>query len=1018
MDVLERIKDKQDIKAMNKRLIENAISLYADKTHFIYELLQNAEDAGATRVCFSQFADRFEILHDGIPFTESNLQSLCDAANSDKKNQNDKIGKFGIGFKSVFAICNTVRLYSEPFNRNSEGSLERIAVKIDNYIDPSYIKEDWNIPDLYTTKFVFPYDVSLYGKPVEKLAADVAQKLRNLGADVLLFMKNIEQIEYTIEGIGKEFDVSSIYMLDRQSIGDRISKVSTLGETNKIESGNDCSYLIFSKKIDETDRSVDIAFSAKEEDGKMFFDKSISPYVSMYFPTETESKLNFIVQAPFDLTPNRSSLEKDSDYNIKLIKLLTELFVEALLEIKDRKWLSLEFINLLPYDSSNPVYAPNWHFYAFHTKVLKMIMREEIIPAIDGSYVKIENAKIQRSAKLLDLFEGELLCRLLNNPNAKWLPKDFTANSPLKNLHGFLKELGAEEISPIDDLARLIKANPAFLQSVDDDWLESFYNFLTNDVTTLLGKNGNLATIAFVKTSDECFNAPFVSRRSGRTVEKEPNIYIRPENASYSIKGFLFVDEFIEQNCVEFLNALGLPEPEPFDYFIRELEVSKTEEKIDEEVNLAQVKKAIQYLKSGPEKANEVFSDLLWVKVTDTKGKPWFVMSQSDIYRENDYNGISLKDYFCEVDCKAYILDEQFYLDGGVSDSDLKVLEQIGVKNHIYEGLDKTYWRDGNADCFNKGDFRKQLNFDCIYQILQAISKDHYKNEFIRARCKSSVVIMLLKNVEKHLQGQWQYRSTNPEYNNGVSRIIEILCDKTWVLVSNGEIMKTADISRYDLDTKVYGEVDEKSEIYELLGFKKTDQDKREELVKEFFSRYRPEQIDSIIKSVIPEEAEDIFDPEVDDDYISFPEQSIKDLQRLKGFIKQKYFKAPKVTYERVLRRIRTSRGNDKDHIRYRYKGYCQICENPSHYWEVVEIFNNPNKELEEMNLSLCPSCATEYRRLRNNDTLMQRFAQNIIEANIAADPCVELGERYIRFTKAHLAEIQEILNLEKTNKE
>lgn len=70
------------------------------------------------------------------------------------------------------------------------------------------------------------------------------------------------------------------------------------------------------------------------------------------------------------------------------------------------------------------------------------------------------------------------------------------------------------------------------------------------------------------------------------------------------------------------------------------------------------------------------------------------------------------------------------------------------------------------------------------------------------------------------------------------------------------------------------------------------------------------------------------------------------------------------------------------------------------------------------MNLSLCPSCATEYRVLRNDDDLMQQFAQNIIAANIAADPCVELGEKYIRFTKAHLAEIQEILNLEKSNKQ
>lgn len=32
--------------------------LYTDRTHFVFELLQNAEDAGATRIRFSLFDDR------------------------------------------------------------------------------------------------------------------------------------------------------------------------------------------------------------------------------------------------------------------------------------------------------------------------------------------------------------------------------------------------------------------------------------------------------------------------------------------------------------------------------------------------------------------------------------------------------------------------------------------------------------------------------------------------------------------------------------------------------------------------------------------------------------------------------------------------------------------------------------------------------------------------------------------------------------------------------------------------
>ena len=35
--------------------------LYSDRTHFIFELIQNAEDAGASELTFTLFADRLEV---------------------------------------------------------------------------------------------------------------------------------------------------------------------------------------------------------------------------------------------------------------------------------------------------------------------------------------------------------------------------------------------------------------------------------------------------------------------------------------------------------------------------------------------------------------------------------------------------------------------------------------------------------------------------------------------------------------------------------------------------------------------------------------------------------------------------------------------------------------------------------------------------------------------------------------------------------------------------------------------
>ena len=93
------------------------------------------------------------------------------------------------------------------------------------------------------------------------------------------------------------------------------------------------------------------------------------------------------------------------------------------------------------------------------------------------------------------------------------------------------------------------------------------------------------------------------------------------------------------------------------------------------------------------------------------------------------------------------------------------------------------------------------------------------------------------------------------------------------------------------------------------------------------------------------------------------------------------------------------------------------MCKEPSQYWEIAEIFNMPYKELEEMNLSLCPTCAAEYRIIRNDKERMQRFAQEITDTNIVSEQCVALGDKLIRFTSTHLAEVQEVVRIDRANK-
>ena len=191
-NIADQIKVKQDTGGMLQRALERIIQLYTDKSHFVYELLQNAEDCEATQIKFVMHEKYLEVMHNGKPFTETNLAGLCDIGKSDKADNLNQIGEFGVGFKSVYGICDTVRLFSEPANYKGKAKVDavRFAVQINGFISPTDIEPE-EMPDQYTTRFVFLYstgrDYSGFNS-IDKLHSALSRKLTDLGITTLLFM--------------------------------------------------------------------------------------------------------------------------------------------------------------------------------------------------------------------------------------------------------------------------------------------------------------------------------------------------------------------------------------------------------------------------------------------------------------------------------------------------------------------------------------------------------------------------------------------------------------------------------------------------------------------------------------------------------------------------------------------------------------------------------------------------------------------------------------------------------------
>ena len=73
--------------------------------------LQNADDAGAKRVCVSEIGDAVIFSNDGRPFDENDIMSICRSGASNKRRGNN-IGYRGVGFKSATVISNEIIIYS------------------------------------------------------------------------------------------------------------------------------------------------------------------------------------------------------------------------------------------------------------------------------------------------------------------------------------------------------------------------------------------------------------------------------------------------------------------------------------------------------------------------------------------------------------------------------------------------------------------------------------------------------------------------------------------------------------------------------------------------------------------------------------------------------------------------------------------------------------------------------------------------------------------------------------------
>lgn len=370
--------------------------LYPDRAHFIYELLQNAEDVGAHTARFSLSDDGLTFTHTGgRAFEKRDIEGITNIGYSAKKSDEETIGRFGLGFKAVFAYSETPHVYSAAF------AFRIVSLVLPEPVEPQRLGSD-------ETRFVFPFNNAK--KTPAAARAEIERGLADLSDTTLLFLRNLRRIAWT-------GDDGVLNALERVEHGPNLLEIRTLVGSVVTERWY---YLRFTTPAPGlAHHVVAIVFPLTLNDGATDIDVArplgeqsrVAPetgHVSIYFPAEKESSnLRFHIHAPFVPELSRASV-KETSANDPLFEAVAALAAAALPTMRDLGLLTRDFLEVLP-NPNDPLPA---RYVPIRDAIIAAMTGEPLTPTQSGGHLPAKQL-LQARAVMKELLSTEDLSTLL-----------------------------------------------------------------------------------------------------------------------------------------------------------------------------------------------------------------------------------------------------------------------------------------------------------------------------------------------------------------------------------------------------------------------------------------------------------------------------------------------------------------------------------------------------------------------------------------------------------------------------
>uniref|UniRef100_A0A3P9B955 Wu:fj29h11 n=1 Tax=Maylandia zebra TaxID=106582 RepID=A0A3P9B955_9CICH len=310
---------------LGRSLDRLSTELYSKDTHFVLELIQNADDNSypaepgvVPALAFMVERDCITVLNNETGFQEKNIRAICDVGRSTKgKHKYGYIGQKGIGFKSVFKVTDCPEIHSNGFHLHFDKNCGPMG-----YILPHWTEDtrplDPQLRDInqhsWTTKISLPLRTE-------------SHQTRNLFHDVhpslLLFLHRLRSI--TIYNQSEK----RFMTMTRKDLNHNVLEVEHSEGTER--------WLVVKttlkpKKIKEDVESTELALAfqlGSDSTGSNIVCQPQKQPVFAYLPLRSFG-FRFIIQGDFDIPSSREDVDRDSSWNQWLRSEIAQLFLQAM----------------------------------------------------------------------------------------------------------------------------------------------------------------------------------------------------------------------------------------------------------------------------------------------------------------------------------------------------------------------------------------------------------------------------------------------------------------------------------------------------------------------------------------------------------------------------------------------------------------------------------------------------------------------------------------------------------------